>query len=155
MPVRKVISTGFLYRRSIEKLANGATIDWNSGPMLDRLETAIAKVNKRGALRVKRKARSIIRQRAYKTGDLYRSVKAFPSKYQYSGSVKLHGRVYTEWLIMAGDEKTDYAMHVETGRYFKDTGKRVNAVPYMRQAASSTRKWLRPRMKEAIKRALR
>ena len=73
MPVRKVISSGFLYRRSIEKLAGGAVIDWNSGPMLEKLETAIARVNKRGALRVKRKARSIIRQRAYETGALYDS----------------------------------------------------------------------------------
>ena len=82
-------------------------------------------------------------------------VNAFPSKYQFAGSVKLQGRVYTEWLIMAGNDQIDYAMHVETGRYFEETGKRVNAVPFMRQAASSTRKWLRPRMKEAIKRALR
>jgi hypothetical protein len=144
-----------LYRRKIEKLAGGAVIDWNSGPVLKRIETAIAKVNKRGALRVMRKARGMVRNRAYETGNLYQSIKAVPSKYQYSGSVKLQGRVYTEWLIIAGGSTADYAMHVETGRYFKDSGTRIAAVPYMRSAASNTRKWLRPRMKDAIRRAIR
>ena len=55
---------------------------------------------------------------------------------------------------MAGGDTADYAMHVETGRYFKDTGNRVGAVPFMRTAAANTRKWLRPRMKDAIRRAL-
>jgi len=155
MPVRGRISSGFLYRRKIDKLAGGAVVDWNSGPVIAKIEDAIAKVNKRGALRVKRKARSLIRQRAYETGDLYKSVKAFPSKYQFSGSIKLKGRVYTEWLIMAGNDQVDYAGHVELGRYFKDTGTRVEKVPYMRSAAANTRKWLRPRMKDAIRRALR
>ena len=149
------ISTGFLYRRRIDKLAGGAIIDWNSGPVIEKIETAIAKVNERGAKRVVRKARGLVRAQAYETGELYKSIKAYPSKYQYSGSIKLHGRVYTEWVIFAGNETVDYAMHVETGRYFKDTGKRINAVPYMRTAASQTRKWLRPRMKDAIKRALK
>ena len=155
MAVESRISTGFLYRRKIDKLAGGAKIDWNSGPMLERIETAIATVNKRGSLRVKRKARGLIRQRAYDTGALYKSVKAFPSKYQYSGSIKLHGRVYTEWLIIAGGDSADYAGDVELGRYFKSTGTRVAAIPFMRSAAANTRKWLRPRMKDAIRRAIR
>jgi hypothetical protein len=154
MAAQGMISSGFLFRRKIDKLAGGAVIDWNSGPVLIRIEKAIAKVNKRGALRVKRKARGMIRQRAYETGDLYKSIKAYPSKYQYSGSIKLKRRVYTEWVIMAGGDSADYAMHVETGRYFKDTKTRVAAVPFMRSAAASTRKWLRPRMKDAIRRAI-
>ena len=155
MAVDQRISSGFLYKRTIDKLAGGAVIDWNSGPVLERIESAIAKVNKRGALRVKRKARSIIRQRAYETGDLYQSVKAYPSKYQYRGSIKLGGRVYTEWLIIAGGDTADYVGHVELGRYNEDTGTRVAAVPFMRSAAANTRKWLRPRMKEALRRAIR
>lgn len=154
MAIQSRISSGFLFRRKIDKLAGGAVVDWDSSIVLDKIEGAIARMNKRGALRVKRKARSIIRQRAYETGALYKSVNAYPSKYQYSGSAKLHGQVYTEWVIMAGGEGADYAMHVETGRYFKDTNSRVAAVPYMRSAAANTRKWMRPRMKDAIRRAL-
>jgi len=154
VPRQSRISSGFLFRRKITKLAGGAVVDWNSGPVIEKIETAIAKVNKRGALRIKRKARGMIRQRAYETGDLYKSIDAYPSKYQYSMSVGLGKRVYTEWVIMAGNSNVDYAMHVETGRYFKDTKRRVNAVPFMRSAAANTRKWLRPRMKDAIRRAL-
>ena len=144
-----------LYRRDIEKLAGGAVIDWNSGPVLKRIEIAVAKVNKRGALRVKRKARSIVRSRAYKTGDLYNTIKEIPSKHQ---SIKTHGKGYADWLIMAGDERTGkalYASAVEKGRYFKKAGTRIDAVPFMRQAASNTRKWLKPRMKAAIRQAIR
>ena len=154
MAVTGQISSGFLFRRKIEKLAGGAVIDWNSGPVIEKIEGAIARVNKRGALRVKRKARSIVMQRAYETGALMQSIKAMPSRYKYSGSVGLKKQVYTEWIIMAGGDTADYAMHVETGRYFKDTGNRVGAVPFMRTAAANTRKWLRPRMKDAIRRAL-
>ena len=95
MAVTGQISSGFLFRRKIEKLAGGAVIDWNSGPVIEKIEGAIAKVNKRGALRVKRKARSIVMQRAYETGALMQSIKAMPSKYNYSGSVGLKRQVYT------------------------------------------------------------
>ena len=154
MPVTGAISSGFLYRRKIDKLVGGAVVDWNSGPVLEKMEIAIAKMNKRGALRVKRKARSIVRSRAYDTGALYRSINVRPSKYQYSGSVGLKRKVYTEWLIMAGGDTADYVMHVETGKYFKDTNTRIAAVPFMRQAAANTRKWMRPRMKAALQRAI-
>lgn len=155
MAITSQIDSGFLYKRRIDKLAGGVVIDWNSGPVLEKIETAISKVNKRGALRVKRKARSIVKMQAYKTGDLQGTINAKPSKFQYSGSVGLQKKIYTEWLIMAGGDKAPYVGHVELGRYFKTTGTRVAPVPFMRQAAADTRKWLRPRMKEAIRRAIK
>lgn len=133
-----------LYRRKIEKIVGGAVVDWNCGPVLKKMERAITKVNKRGALRVKRKARGMVKQRAYKSGALMSSINMMPSKYQD-----------TDWLVKAGGDTADYVMHVETGRYFKDTNTRVAAVPFMRTAAASTRKWLRPRMKAALQRAIR
>jgi hypothetical protein len=165
LAIEKRISSGFLYRRKIDKLAGGAVIDWNAGPVVERIEKAIAKVNKRGALRVKRKARSLIRQRAYKSGDLYKSVKVSPSKYQHITG-KFKGRTYTDWIITAGGDRADYAGHIELGFYHKSAtprskmkgaklGKWMYARPYMRPAAANTRKWLRPRMKEAIRRAIR
>ena len=108
-----------------------------------------------GALRIKRKARSIVRMRAYDTGALMKSINVKPSKYQYSGSAGLGRKIYTEWLIMAGGDSADYVGHVELGRYFKDTGRRVAAVPFMRQAAADTRRWLRPRMVAALRSAIK
>jgi hypothetical protein len=164
MPIQYTIS-GYLYKRKIEKLAGGAVIDWNSGPVLERIETAIAKVNKRGALRVLRKARGNVKRYAYDDGDLYKSLRIYKSKYQYfTGGFK--ERKYTDWVISAGNEKVDYAAHIEMGFYHKKAtprskkagakqGKWMYARPYMRSAASNTRKWLRPRMKDAIRRAIR
>jgi len=146
---------GFLYQRTIDKLVGGGKIDWNSGPVLRKIEDTIAKVNKRGALRIKRKARSIVRMRAYDTGALMNSINAWPSKFQYSGSVRYSKKVYTEWVIGAGNNKVDYAGHVELGRYFQDTGRRIAAVPFMRQAAADTRRWMRPRMKSALRAAIK
>ena len=146
---------GFLYKRTIDKLVGGGKIDWNSGPVLRKIENTIAKVNKRGALRIKRKARSIVRMRAYDTGALMKSINAYPSKFEFSGSVKYSRKIYTEWVIGAGNEKVDYAGHVELGRYFKDTGKRIAAVPFMRQAAADTRRWMRPRMVAALRSAIK
>ena len=140
MAITSQIDSGFLYRRTIDKLVGGGKIDWNSGPVLKKIEETIAKVNKRGALRIKRKARSIVRMRAYDTGALMKSINVKPSKYQYSGSVGLGRKIYTEWIIGAGDNKVDYAGHVELGRYFQDTGRRIAAVPFMRQAAADTRR---------------
>jgi len=145
------ISTGFLYRRNITKLANGAKIDWNSGPVVKGIEKAVLLVNKRGARRVKRMAQGILRRQAYDNGDLYRSIEINRSRYQYG-----------DWIISAGNEKVDYAMHIEAGWYHKRARKRVGAkpgkwvyaVPYMRTSAASTRKWMKPRMEAAIRRVL-
>ena len=68
MAVERRLSTGFLYRRRIEKIAGGAKIDWNAKPVIDKLEAAIARTNKRGALKLKRTMRTYIAQRAYDTG---------------------------------------------------------------------------------------
>ena len=155
MAITSQIDSGFLYRRTIDKLVGGGEIDWNSGPVLRKIEDTIAKVNKRGALRIKRKARSIVRMRAYDTGALMNSINAWPSKYEYSGSIKYGRKIYTEWVIGAGNNKVDYAGHVELGRYFQDTGRRVAAIPFLRQAAADTRKWMRPRMKAALRAAIK
>jgi hypothetical protein len=154
--VAAFVDSGFLYQRKIDKLVGGGRIDWNSGPVLKKIEETIAAVNKRGALRIKRKARSIVRQRAYDTGALMKSINAYPSKHQYSASTGLSRKIYSEWVISAGDEdEVDYARLVEVGRYFKNTGNRVAAVPFMRQAAADTRRWLRPRMVSALKAAIK
>ena len=133
-----------IYRRQITKLAGGAVIDWNSGPVLKKIERAVAKTNKRGALRVKRKAISMVRKRAYETGALMKSIKMASSKYSKLDSI-----------VMAGGDDVPYARAIERGRFFKEAGTRIAPVPFMRQAAADTRKWMKPRMKEAIRRAIR
>ena len=156
MAITSQIDSGFLYQRKIDKLVGGGKIDWNSGPVLRKIEETIAKVNKRGALRIKRKARSIVRMRAYDTGNLMKSINAYPSKHQYSASTGLSRKIYSEWVISAGDEnEVDYARLVEVGRYFENTGNRVAAVPFMRQAAADTRRWMRSRMVSALRSAIK
>jgi len=153
-----LVGLGFeqwLFKRKIDKLAGGAVVDWNSGPVVEKIEKAIARENKRGAYKLMGNARMIVKQQAYDTGALMRSITAAPSKFGYSASVSYQKKVMIKWVVWAGNENIDYAGHVELGRYFKDAGTRVPAVPYMRSAAAKTRKWLRPRMKEAIRRALR
>jgi len=151
-----VIDSGFLYQRKIDKLVGGGKIDWNCAPVLKKIEETVAKVNKRGALRIKRKARSIVRMRAYDTGALMKSINAYPSKHQYSASTGLSRKIYSEWVISAGDEnEVDYARLVEVGRYFENTGNRVAAVPFMRQAAADTRRWMRSRMVSALRSAIK
>ena len=155
MAVEGLRSEGWLYKRTIDKLVGGGKIDWNSGPVLRKIEDTIAKVNKRGALRIKRKARSIVKMRAYDTGALMNSIKVHVSKFGYSASVAYQKKARYDWVIYAGNEKVDYAGHVELGRYFKDTGRRVAAVPFMRQAAADTRRWMRPRMASALRSAIK
>jgi len=158
MAITSNIDSGFLYRRKIDKLVGGGKIDWNCAPVLKKIEETVAKVNKRGALRIKRKARSIVRMRAYDTGALMKSINAYPSKHQYSASTGLSRKIYSEWVISAGDDEkdgVDYARLVEVGRYFENTGKRVAAVPFMRQAAADTRRWMRSRMVSALRSAIK
>lgn len=150
------IDTGILNRRNITKLAGGAVVDWNSGPVVKAIEKAVLRVNKRGALRVKRLAKGIVKNKAWWSGDLYRSIKMGPSKYSYG-----------DWIVSAGNEKVDYAMHIEAGWYHitsqaKKTrpgktggGKWIYAQPYMRPAAASTRKWMKRQMENAVRRAIR
>ena len=150
------VGTNELYRRNITKLAGGAVVDWNSGPVVKGIEKAVLKVNKRGALRVKRLAMGIVRGKSYWSGDLMKSIKVSPSKYSYG-----------DWIVSAGNEKVDYAMHIEAGWYFitsktKKTrrgktggGKWIHAQPYMRPAAASTRKWIKRQMVSEIRRIIR
>ena len=145
----------WLYKRKIDKLVGGAKIDWNSAPVLRKIEETMAAVNKRGALRLRRKARSIVRMRAYDTGALMKTIKAYESRWGYKASVGYQKKAHYDWVIYAGSDKVDYAGHVELGRYFEDTGKRVAAVPFMRQAAADTRRWMRPRMKAALRSAIK
>ena len=146
---------GWLYQRKIDKLVGGGKIDWNSGPVLRKIEETISAVNKRGVLRLKRKEISIVRSRAYDTGALMKTIKVYESKFGYSASVSFQKKARYSWVLYAGSDDVDYAGHVELGRYFKDTGKRVAAVPFMRQAAADTRRWLRPRMKAALRSAIK
>lgn len=155
MPVRAIRDPGFLYKRKIDKIVGGARVDWNSGPVVRRIEDTIAKMNRKAAFRLKAVAKVIVRQRAYDTGDLHRSIGTAVSKYEYSGFARFYKKVHSEWLVWAGNSEVDYAGHVELGRYFKNSGTRVAAVPYMRKAAANTRKWLRPKMKAALKRAIK
>jgi len=155
MAVEGLRFEGWLYRRQIDKLVGGAVIDWNSGPVVKKIEDVMAKMNKRGALRIKRKARSIVKMRAYDTGALMKSIMAYESKFGYSASISYQKKLRYDWIVYAGNENVDYAGHVELGRYFQDTGNRVAAVPFMRQAAADTRRWMRPRMKAALRAAIK
>ena len=150
------VGTSELYRRNITKLAGGAVVDWDSSKVVKGIEKAVLTVNKRAALRVKRLAMGIVRNKAYWSGDLMKSIKVSPSKYSYG-----------DWVVSAGNEKVDYAMHIETGWYFitsqtKKTrsgktggGKWIYAQPYMRPAAASTRKWIKRQMVNEIRRVIK
>ena len=167
MAVESKVYGGFLYQRKIDKLVGGAVIDWDSGPMLKRIEIAIAEVNTAAAKRIEKLAKVLVPK---KSGDLRDTIKAYPSKFQYSGSVGLKKQVYSEWVISAGSVEVDYAAHVELGwgRHERDTtgkhkldneGKKIfmyaaQGKGYMRKAAANTRKWTRKRMINALKRAI-
>ena len=150
------VGTDEVYRRHITELAGGAVVDWNSGPVVKGIEKAVLKVNRRAALRIKRLAMGIVRNKAYWSGDLMKSFKVSPSKYSYG-----------DWIVSAGNKKVDYAMHIETGWYFitsqtKKTrvgktggGKWIRAQPYMRPAAASTRKWMKRQMINEIRRVIK
>ena len=144
-----------LFQRRIEKLVGGAVIDWDDKAFRIKLYDAISKVNHRGALKLKRKARSIVRMRAYDTGALMRSIKVYQSKYQSMAAFGRGHKVATDWIISAGGDDAPYVGHVELGRYFKDTGRRIAAVPFMRQASADTRRWMRPRMIAALRSAIK
>jgi hypothetical protein len=150
------VNTNILYRRNITKLAGGAVIDWDSSHVVKGIEKAIAAVNKRGARRVRRIARGMLRGKSFDSGALYKSISIRRSKYDRD-----------DWIVAAGGKKAPYAMHIEAGWYHITSqakkarvgktggGKWVYAQPYMRPAAASTRKWLKPRMEAAIRRVLR
>jgi len=147
--VRMKSSAGF--RRRVDKIA-GARVDWNAAPVVERIEGAIEGTNRRAAKRVKRLARATVLSEAFETGALYRSIEAYPSRYDRPLVLK---RANINWIVSAGNDQVDYPMHVETGRYFKESGNRVKAVPFMRRAAASTRRWVRKVMPLAIKNALK
>ena len=168
MAVESKVYGGFLYNRKIDKLVGGGKIDWNSGPVLERIERTIAKVNTAAAKRIERIAK---RNVPVKSGDLRDTIKAYPSKYNYSGSVGLGRKIYSEWVISAGSVEVDYAAHVELGwgRHERDTagkhklnneGNKIfmyaaQGKGYMRKAAADTRKWTRRTMVRALRQAIK
>ena len=137
-------------KRSIERLVGGAVVVWDCKKVLTEIEKAISRVNKRAAFRVERLAKSIVMREAYDTGALHRSIQAKRSEYQESSE-------RYNWLITAGGGEVDYAMHVETGRYFKSTNKRIEPVPFLRRATTEVKRdiyWLmRRELRRAIKKA--
>ena len=168
MAVDSRVYGGFLYQRKIDKLVGGGKIDWNSGPVLRKIEDTIAAVNSAAARRIERVAKMNV---PVKSGDLRDTIKAYPSKYNYSGSVGLGRRVYSEWVISAGNEEVDYARLVEVGwaRHERDsTGKHIldsddkkifmyaaQGKGFMRKAAANARKWTRREMVSRLKAAIK
>lgn len=146
---------GLLFKRKVTKLANGARIEWDDVKVRKKIYRAIEKTNARGARKLGRVARSIVRQRAYNTGALFRSIKSGPIKHPPMKIFGRYKRAGFAWFVSAGGDMAPYVLSVEAGRYFKETGNRVPAVPFMRRASALTRKWLRPRMIDAIKRAIK
>ena len=169
MPIESKVYGGFLYQRKIDKLVGGGKIDWNSGPVLRKIEETIAEVNTAASLLIQVKAKMLCP--VGKTGNLKKSIKAYPSKYNYSGSTKLGRKVYSEWVISAGSEEVDYARLVEVGwakferdsggKHIKDTeGKNIfmhasQGKGFMRKAAAIGRKWTRKRMISRLRSAIK
>lgn len=162
MAMRELQGGGILYRRKIQKVVGGAKIDWNSGPVLKKIETTIAKMNALAALKTKRKAMRLV---PYASGDLHDSIEAYPSKYTDAGFFFRHYKaIKVDWIVSAGSNEIDYAAKVELGwgkfkKGYKKGSKEgwlygAQARPFMRPAAAYARKWLRRRMKDAIRRAL-
>ena len=155
MPIDSKVSHrgGDLFQRKITKLAGGAVVDWDDRDVRVRIYSALEKANKKGAKTLERIAKRIVRERAYDTGALYSTIKAYPSK---TNVMRAFGRkkVGYDWIIYAGGDKAPYVGHVELGRYFKDTETRVEAVPFMRTAAARTRKIMRKMVPYYIRKAL-
>ena len=175
MAAESKVYGGFLYQRKIDKLVGGGKIDWNSGPVLERIERTIAKVNTAAAKRIERLAK---RNVSVKSGDLKDTIKAYPSKYNYSGSVGLGRKIYSEWVVSAGggSKEVDYARLVEVGwaKFERDSGGKhtlrfntqnqkdekifmfaAKGKGYMRKAAADTRKWTRRIMVAALRSAIK
>ena len=131
---------GFLHKSSLKKFVGkeGYQLDWNDKDIIRKLDNEINKIVKVGARGVGALAKSMV---PVDSGDLRSSIDVRKSQYQKSGV--LNRRAYVEWLISAGDNQVDYASHVELGRYFKDSGKRIPAVPFIRRPLSIMRKKMR------------
>jgi len=169
MATESKVYGGFLYQRKIDNIVGGGKIDWDSGPVLRKIEDTIAKVNTAAAKRIERVAK---RNVPVKSGDLKDTIKAYPSKINYSGSVGLGRKIYSEWVVSAGDEEdVDYARLVEVGwarfergaggEHTKDAeGKNIfmyaaKGKGFMRRAAADTRKWTRTMMVRALRSAIK
>jgi hypothetical protein len=166
--IESKIYGGFLYQRKIDKLVGGGRIDWNSGPVLRKIEGTVAAVNSAAARRIERVAKMFV---PVKSGDLKDTIKAYPSKYNYSGSVGLGRKVYSEWVVSAGNEEVDYARSVEVGwakferdsggQHIKDAeGKNIfmhaaKGKGFMRKAAANARKWTRREMISRLRAAIK
>lgn len=145
---------GDLFQKKITRLAGGAVVDWDDREVRVKIYNAIKNANKQGAKILERTARRIVRQDAYDTGALHSTIKAYPGK---TSTMKSFGskKIGYDWIVYAGGDKASYVGHVELGRYFKDTETRVEAVPFMRKAATKTRKIMRRLMAYHVTRALR
>ena len=132
---------GFLFKRSVKKLVEGAELEWRGDETVAVVDSVLARVARIGSALVAGTAKAIVSSKAYNTGDLYRSIDVEKSRYRNPIEV---GRPVTEYLITAGDDKDiDYAFQVEAGRYYEETGTRVPAVPFMRQAFSKNKRKIR------------
>jgi len=149
---------GFLHKRNLKDFvgSEGYHLDWNDKNIIRKLDAEINKIVKIGAKSVEALSKSMV---PVKSGDLRKTIKAYPSKYEKVGI--LGGRAYAEWVISAGEDKgfgnvgaVDYAAHVELGRYFKDAGTRVPAIPFIRRPLSIMRKKMRRLFVNRLRRIL-
>jgi hypothetical protein len=131
---------GFLHKSSLKKFVGkeGYELDWNDKDLINKLDREVNKIVKIGARGVKALSKSMV---PIDSGDLRNTIDSFPSKFSKTGVVGK--QAYVEWVISAGDSKADYAAHVELGRYFKDSGTRIPAVPFIRRPLSIMRKKMR------------
>jgi len=143
---------GFLFKRSVKKIVEGAELEWRGDETVFAVNNVLNRVIQIGANLVLGTAKGIVASKAYDSGDLYDSIKAEKSRFRNPIQA---GRPVTEFVITAGDDTdVDYAFQVEGGRYYKDTGKRVPAVPFMRQAMSKNKRKIRQMFINRLKREL-
>jgi hypothetical protein len=143
MAIADKIIAHTLYRSKLKTVLKreGIRVDWDRNA-IKVIEKEIDKIERQGALLVKRKAQRMAPQ---KTGALRDSIRTQKSKYEHGG-----------WLVFAGDdEKVNYAGHVELGRYYKKTGTRVEAVPFMRRSIRQARRALRGIFIRRLRRAFK
>jgi len=125
------------YKRSIKEVVEGAELEWRGDATLLVVNKILDQVGKIGSAMVAGTARALVPR---DTRNLHDSIKAKRSIFYRNAS----DAPVTEFLIEAGDNQDiDYAFQVEAGRYYKTTGTRVPAVPFMRQAFAKNKQKIR------------
>jgi hypothetical protein len=155
MPVERIVEQ-MITKRELKKFVRskfGYELDFDATDILGKIETEISKAAETGAKAISVGAKGNIRPHNV-TGKLYRTIKVQPSKF-VSGIGLINRRAHLEWLVKAGDNEVDYAMHVETGWYNEKTGKRSPAIPFMRTAIARARQLVRNLFISRLKRILR